>query len=261
MKYRLRLLGLWRNNISRAYIEELKDEHRDTEIIWTGKEYPAGSVQNFKGLNDLDAAFRTIILDKCSNVIRKRAPQTPLLFCRTEHELFWSIGLSTICPNPVVVGDCDLPLAERLGLSYVHDDLLSLSFDDEAFDLVAIPHYLYYAGVSFIPQSRFDPNGDERLLNEINRVLKPGGALVGMIFVKKGGTVLPIGFQRARDISQFHDIVRRSGFNIVEESYFHRSSMKPICASDVSSAPPRYTRPSAGFADRLLFVCEKAHAR
>jgi SAM-dependent methyltransferase len=258
IKYRLRLLGLWPNNITRPFIEGLKQNYRDIEIIWTGKEYPAGSVDNFRSLGSVDTAFRTVVLNRCAEVVRERKPDVPLVFCRMEHDLFWSIGLSALCPNPIIVSDCDLRVAGQLGLRYVHADLLSLPFRDQTFDLVAIPHYLYYAGVSFVPQNRFDPNGDERLLREINRTLRPGGTLVGMVFVKQGLTSLPIGFQRARGVHHFRDMLQRCGFDLAAETYFHRSSMEPIPSREVSAALPSHTRPGDGFADRLVFVCEKA---
>ena len=249
---RLRLLGILPVGISRKMINDLNLKF-DGELIWTGKVYPTRPPIKFKSLGDIDKIFTLIALEWCANVIyRYRDPV--LVFCRVEDELCWSLGLGG---EVVAIGDRKLQISSKLELNYQMTDLRALPSKSESFNVVAIPQYVCYAGVSYVPQSQYDIHGDLNLLKEVGRVLKPGGHFVGSLFVRKGHTIIPVGFQRVLGLEAYRALFEQTGFKIINEKFFDGQTGSEIAEADISSFIPNFTRPGEGLSDRVMFEAIK----
>ena len=255
-KNQLRRRGFLSVGISRNIIDDLNQRFEDIELIWTGKEYPKSPPPKFGKMGDIDNIFTTIALEWCANAIHRHDGPI-LVFCRVEDELCWSIGLGG---QIKAIGDRQLQIGSKLDLNYQMADLRTLPFESESFNVVAIPQYLYYAGVSYVPESLYDVWGDLNLLKEINRVLKPGGQCVGSLFVRNGHTIIPVGFQRVLGLESYRDLVQKSGFNIVREKFFDGKTACEISEPKVSDAMPNFSRPSDGLSDRVMFEAIKQKA-
>jgi len=118
-------------------------------------------------------------------------------------------------------------------------DAKVLPFPDESFDMVSALDSIPYFGLGRYGDE-IDMGADKKAIQEMIRVLKPGGHLIFTAPIKSGLPILYFNAARAYNLETIRELCQ--GLNLVEEKFYSRDKK-----SFVQNPPPSNSFSSLGY--------------
>lgn len=130
--------------------------------------------------------------------------------------LEWVAGAAAAGADITYLDIRDHRMRDHMPFPYVVADAIDMPFGNGEFDTVTFWQLLHHVGCLHGQDIDFDK--PRRVVEEITRVLKPGGRSLCVTLVKSGAGVLPYGYSRIFGLQEIEDIFAGSGLEITKRT-------------------------------------------